>query len=184
MKKLRYEFIFLFSLIPIIFSCTSNKSNHGVYDYISENIMADAHSVIMEATGSYSTEIKILKTYGETQNPFTGKSYFRDYVSYPYYSIRKVCSALDGVIVRIDLPKDNQGIANYSITVKTDDLEIEYFGYMKINPELAVGDRIEKGTYLATMLGGGDNGMVLNIRMRYKGDVIDPTPFFPSYDNE
>ena len=87
-------------------------------------------------------------------------------------------------IVRIDLPKDNQVIANYSITVKTDDLEIEYFGYMKINPELAVGDRIEKGTYLATMLGGGDSGMVLNIRMRYKGDVIDPTPFFPSYDNE
>ena len=55
---------------------------------------------------------------------------------------------------------------------------------MKINPELAVGNRIEKGTYLATMLGGGDSGMVLNIRMRYKGDVIDPTPFFPSYDNE
>lgn len=178
MKKL----IFLLSIIPILFSCASNKKDLDVYDNVIEDIMADAQSVIMEATGSYSTEIKIINKYGDAQDPLTGKSYFRDYVSYPYYSILKVCSALDGVIVQIASPKDNLGIANYSITVKTDDLEIEYFGYMKINTELSVGDKIEKGTYLTTMLGGGDGGMVLNIRMRYKGIVIDPSPFFPGYD--
>ena len=172
----------MLSIIPILFSCASNKKDLDASDYIIENIMSDAQSVIMEATGSYSTEIKISKKFGEAQDPFTGKTIFRDYVSYPYYSIRKFCSALDGVIVQIESPKDKQGTANLSIIVKTDELEIEYFGYMKINPELAVGDAIKKGTYLATMLGGGDSGMVLNIRMRYKGQIIDPSPWFPSYD--
>lgn len=62
-----------------------------------------------------------------------------------------------------------------------ENLEIQYFGYMRIDEKLKVGDKVKKRTYLSTMLGGGDNGMVLNIRMKYKGEIIDPSTWFPSY---
>ena len=32
------------------------------------------------------------------------------------------------------------------------------------------------------MKGGGDSGMVLNIRMRYDGKIIDPSRWFTFYD--
>lgn len=180
-KKITTTSMMIF-LSLIIFA---QEQNSDIYDYISKNIMANAHSVIMETTkGEYSTdEIKIAGKFGETQDPFTGKSFFRDYVSYPYYAIRKVCSALDGEIVEITgLKKLEQNLGlGTSITIKTEDLEIQYFGYMRIDEKLKVGDKVKKGTYLSTMLGGGDNGMVLNIRMKYKGEIIDPSTWFPSY---
>ena len=176
MKKI----FFITALSLIFISCTTNKTERDINTYISKNIMADAQSVIMETTREDITpdKIKITDMFGDAQNPFTGEKYFRDYVSYPYYSIRKFCSALDGVITKIDCPTNYYGDANLSIIVKTEELEIEYIGLMKINPDLALGDKINKGTYLATMLGGGDSGMVLSIRMRYNGEVINPAPWF------
>ena len=180
-KKITTTSMMIF-LSLIIFA---QEQNSDIYDYISKNIMANAHSVIMETTKEeYSTdEIKIAGKFGENQDPFTGKSFFRDYVCYPYYAIRKVCSALDGEIVEITgLKKLEQNLGQgTSITIKTEDLEIQYFGYMRIDEKLKVGDKVKKGTYLSTMLGGGDNGMVLNIRMKYKGEIIDPSTWFPSY---
>ncbi len=186
-NKLRSIKKILITAITIFISSNifAQELNSDVYEYISKNIMADAHSVIMETTNEkYSADdIKIAGKFGEAQNPFTGKSFFRDYISYPYYAIRKVCSALDGEIIEITGLKNleqNLGLGT-SITIKTEDLEIQYFGYMRIDEKLKVGDKVKKGTYLSTMLGGGDNGMVLNIRMKYKGEIIDPSTWFPSY---
>ncbi|MBQ5499345.1 MAG: hypothetical protein IIT73_06085, partial [Treponema sp.] len=95
---------------------------------------------------------------------------------------RNFCSALDGTIVYIGQPTNYPLVANAAITVKTDGLEIEYFGLMWLNKDLSVGSKIEKGTYLGTMRGGGDSGMVLNIRMRYDGKIIDPSRWFTFYD--
>ncbi|MBR0124759.1 MAG: hypothetical protein IJM03_05360 [Treponema sp.] len=180
MKNLFATLLLLF----IFISCTTNKikKEEEIYDYISKNIMCNAQSVILEATKKEINpdDIKISGHFGE--RPGICKKYYCDYISYPYYSIRKFCSALDGTIVYIGQPTNYPLVANAAITVKTDGLEIEYFGLMWLNKELSVGSKIEKGTYLGTMKGGGDSGMVLNIRMRYDGKIIDPSRWFTFYD--
>ena len=185
MKKNIFASIIVFISVNIF----AHAQGTDLYEYISKNIMAGAHSVIMETTkeGISPDDIKIAEKFGEAQNPITGEKFFRDYVSYPYYAIKKVCSALDGEIVEIGLKENTSprdlfsSLLEYFIIIKTEDLEIEYFGYMSIDKNLKSGDKIKKGTYLSTMLGGGDGGMVLNIRMKYKGEIINPSEWFPSY---
>ena len=188
MKKNIFASIIVFISVNIF----AHAQGTDLYEYISKNIMAGAHSVIMETTkeGISPDDIKIAEKFGEAQNPITGEKFFRDYVSYPYYAIRKVCSVLDGEISEIGM-RENQHASSrldlfaspleYFIIIKTEDLEIEYFGNMSIDKNLKSGDKIKKGTYLSTMLGGGDGGMVLNIRMKYKGEIINPSEWFPSY---
>lgn len=151
-----------------------NETEQKIYEYISNNIMNNSQSVILESTNETIdiSKIKISEEFGDTQNPFTGKYFFRDYIAYPYYSIRKVCSALDGEVVKITKEKEN------SIIIKTSDIEIEYFGWIKIDENLKVGDEIVKGTYLGTLFGGGDSGMKLKIRMKYNGSIINPSLWF------
>ena len=185
MKKNIFASIIVFISVNIF----AHAQGTDLYEYISKNIMAGAHSVIMETTkeGISPDDIKIAEKFGEAQNPIIGEKYFRDYVSYPYYAIKKVCSALDGEIVEIGMKENTSprdlfsSPLEYFIIIKTEDLEIEYFGRMRIDKNLKVGDKIKKGTYLSTMLGGGDGGMVLNIRMKYKGEIINPSEWFPSY---
>ena len=185
MKKNIFASIIVFISVNIF----AHVQGTDLYEYISKNIMIGAHSVVMETTKEDISpdDIKIAGKFGEAQNPITGEKFFRDYVSYPYYAIKKVCSALDGEIVEIGLKENTSpqdlfsSPLEYFIIIKTEDLEIEYFGYMSIDKNLKVGDKIKKGTYLSTMLGGGDSGMVLNIRMKYKGEIIDPSAWFPSY---
>ena len=188
MKKNIFASIIVFISVNIF----AHAQGTDLYEYISKTIMAGAHSVIMETTkkGISPDDIKITEKFGEAQNPFTGEKYFRNYVSYPYYAIRKVCSALDGEISEIGMRENQHASARrdlffspceYFIIIKSEDLEIEYFGCMSIDKNLKVGDKIKKGTYLSTMLGGGDGGMVLNIRMKYKCEIIDPSAWFPSY---
>ena len=185
MKKNIFASIIVFISVNIF----AHAQGTDLYEYISKNIMSGAHSVVMETTkeGISPDDIKIAEKFGEAQNPITGEKFFRDYVSYPYYAIKKVCSALDGEIVEIGLKENTSprdlfsSPLEYFIIIKTEDLEIEYFGYMSIDKNLKVGDKIKKGTYLSTMLGGGDSGMVLSIRMKYKGEIIDPSAWFPSY---
>ena len=185
MKKNIFASIIVFISVNIF----AHAQGTDLYEYISKNIMSGAHSVIMETTkeGISPDDIKIAEKFGEAQNPITGEKFFRDYVSYPYYAIKKVGSALDGEIVEIGLKENTSprdlfsSLLEYFIIIKTEDLEIEYFGYMSIDKNLKSGDKIKKGTYLSTMLGGGDGGMVLNIRMKYKGEIINPSAWFPSY---
>ena len=185
MKKNIFASIIVFISVNIF----AHAQGTDLYEYISKNIKSGAHSVIMETTkeGISPDDIKIAEKFGEAQNPITGEKFFRDYVSYPYYAIKKVCSALDGEIVEIGLKENTSprdlfsSLLEYFIIIKTEDLEIEYFGYMSIDKNLKSGDKIKKGTYLSTMLGGGDSGMVSNIRMKYKGEIIDPSIWFPSY---
>ncbi|WP_191016358.1 hypothetical protein [Treponema zioleckii] len=160
MKKLFLIHTALFLLL--LTSCATNR------------MTIDARSVILETTSAKVdfSKIKITEKFGETQNPFTGKTFFRDYVAYPYYSIKKFCSALDGEISEIKTI--SSGGHGNSIAVRTEDLEIEYFGWIKLNEELHVGDKISKGTFLGTLYGGGDCGMKLKIRMKYKNKVINP----------
>lgn len=166
-------------LLPLFFMLVSCASNSV------EDIMSGAQSVVLETTNPEINpeKIKIDRKFGEAQNPLDGEKYYRDYVSYPYYSIKRFRSALDGEIVKIGAPENLYGgMENTSIIVKTGDLEIEYFGMMGlVNPELSVGSKIKKGTYLATMAGGGETGMRLNIRMKHRGEAINPEPWFPSH---
>jgi len=159
-------------LSAIISSCASVNT---------EGLCFSEQSVVLEATkeGIDLSLIRPICKFGKSRNCFTNESYFRDYVAYPYYSIRKFCSALDGEITEMCKWKDNGEGA--SITVRTGKLEIEYFGSFWFAENLSVGGKIKKGTYLGRMYGGGDGGMVLHLRTRYNGKVVDPELFF--YDS-
>lgn len=65
-----------------------------------------------------------------------------------------------------------------SITIKTGDLIIEYFGNIRPEKNLKPGKKVSKGEALGVLYGGGDYGMILKIRMKYCGRIIDPTPWF------
>ena len=167
MKKL---VIFFTLVIAVIFSsCATAKK---------DDLCFSEQSVVLEATkqGRGFSDIRIVRRFGETRNVFTGEPYFCDHVAYPYYSIRKFCSALDGEVTEMRGFGDNKSDA--SVTVKTGNLEIEYFGYFRFSENLNVGDKIKKGTCLGIMFGGGETGMVLHLRTRYNGRLVDPEQFF------
>ncbi|UTC42707.1 peptidoglycan DD-metalloendopeptidase family protein [Treponema sp. OMZ 857] len=143
--------------------------------------MNNAQSVIVKTTNENydASKIKLSEKFGEVEDPFTGKKYFRNYVAYPYYSIKEFCSVLDGEIIQINKNKSEKG--NTSIIIKTEELEIEYFGWINLNTELNIGDKIKKGTFLGILFGGGESGMKLHIRMKYKNKIINPSIWLESY---
>lgn len=185
MKSIRIIFLVLINFI--LFSCsTTNIQNKKanletdvtIYEYIDKNIMINRQSIILESKQKNLNpkDIRVLLKFGVDRNPINGNLIFRDYVAYPYYSINTFCSALDGQITKMqNFDTENHGSL---ITIKTENLEIEYFGWFYFNKDLKVGDKITKGTLLGTMYGGGDSGMVLHIRMKYKGKVLNPDVWF------
>ena len=154
---------------------------YTVRDFAQESdlrkIMEDSASVILEPAKplSYYKTLPIAERFGEAVNPISGEPFFRDYIAFPYYSIRKFCSALDGEITKISGGAEN---GESSVSVRTGKLEIEYFGCFHIEKNLSVGGKAKKGECLGVMFGGGDGGMVLKIRMRYDEKIVDPTEFF------
>lgn len=144
------------------------------YKYISNEIMNKSQSVILEAAKDNidKSKIRIIDDFGKVQNPISGEFFFRDYIAYPYYSIQKFCSSIDGEIIEISNKLES------SIVIKSGDIEIEYFGYIKIDKNLKVGDKILVGNYIGTLFGGGDSGMKLKIRMKYKNSIINPSLWF------
>ncbi|UTC55951.1 DUF4431 domain-containing protein [Treponema sp. OMZ 906] len=151
-----------------------DETGQEIYKYISNNVMKAAQSVILETTNDKIdiSKIKIVEDFGNVSNPFTGEYFYRDFIAYPYYSIRKFGSAIDGEIVEISKTTES------SIIIKSGDLEIEYFGWITLDENLKVGDKILKGTFLGTLYGGGDSGMKLKIRMKYKDTIINPSLWF------
>ena len=115
MKKL---VIFFTLVIAVIFSSCATAKKDG--------LCFSEQSIVLEATkqGRGFSDIRIVRRFGETRNVFTGEPYFCDHVAYPYYSIRKFCSALDGEVTEMRGFGDNKSDA--SVTVKTGNLEIEY----------------------------------------------------------
>lgn len=167
-------FITIFEIIS--FSCKSTEKKSEVYKKIDSQIIINPDAVILESTIAYKNEIKILEKFGEAKDPITGKKIFRDYVAYPYYSIKKFGSAMDCVISKIKTDGE------VSITTCSGNLEIEYFGMIRIDENLKAGDELKIGSYIGTMLGGGDSGMKLKIRMRYDGSIINPEHWFSAYE--
>ncbi len=168
-------FIIIFGLIS--FSCKSSDKNRlDLYKKIDNQIIINPDAVILESTNAYKNEIKIIEKFGDAKEPVTGRQIFRDYVAYPYYSIKKFGSAIDCIISKIETDGE------VSITTCSDNLEIEYFGMIRIDENLKVGDELKIGSYIGTMLGGGDSGMKLKIRMRYNGSIINPEHWFSAYE--
>ena len=155
-------------------SCVSKKlydtdETLKVYGKILSEMDEDIGSILLEATNG-NNFIEIQQNFGITQHPFTGELVFRDYIAFPYYSIRRFKNALSGIVTNME-----NDTYEKRIIIKSGNLEIEYFGHMIINERLAINSVIEKGTFIGEMQGGGDSGMVLKIRMKYKGILIDPS---------
>lgn len=171
-------------------SCATTSGDDGeallaLYQDLVDELPEEVSGAILEPmrypeTGKDWVFIHAIWRYGVDIDPFTGRLFFRDHIAYPYYSVRTFKAALSGVIVALGpVACEAPGwIGENCITIRTGNLEIDYFGSMDVAPGLAPKQAIARDTMLGTMTGGGDVGMQLKIRMRYKGVVIDPSFWF------
>ena len=178
--------IVLFCIIVVInISCTTEINNtENMINYYNEvsNILSENTCNIIVESNLNNTDnefIEIQDNFGINRDVFTHKLFFRNYIAFPYYSIRKFKNALSGILISLSTNEMLEKI----IKIKTGELEIEYFGRMKISDKIKINDLIKKNTLLGEMLGGGDAGMKLKIRMRYKGRITDPSLWFDNQEN-
>ena len=139
-------------------------------------IGTDYEPVILKTTNAVkdASKIPVLYEFGTKINPFTGEEYLCNYISYPYYSIKKFGSGFDGKIIKINKDRKSNKYLDTSITIQKGDVQVTYSGWINIPDNLKEGDSITKDTLLGTLFGGGDSGMKLKIQVKYKDQYLNP----------
>jgi len=153
-----------------------DSSDLELYEKAYDIIGTDYEPVILKTTNAVkdASKIPVLYEFGTKINPFTGEEYLCNYISYPYYSIKKFGSGFDGKIIKINKDRKSNKYLDSSITIQKGDVQVTYSGWINIPEDLKEDDLIKKGTLLGTLTGGGDSGMQLKIEVQYKNQILNP----------